>query len=83
MSGLSRHLTRLRDGQLFRRTLVGCGLLLLAAVASHRALQFALEANRYTVERLRPTTADFLAALDEINAFDSKAARSITGFRPS
>jgi SpoVK/Ycf46/Vps4 family AAA+-type ATPase len=49
----------------------------------HRALQFALEADRLTDDVLRPATADFAAALDEINAFDSKAARSITGFRLS
>jgi hypothetical protein len=49
---------------------------------SHRALQFALEAGRTTDEHvLRPTTIDFIAALGEINSFDSKAARSITGFR--
>jgi ATP-dependent 26S proteasome regulatory subunit len=51
---------------------------------SHRALQFALEAGRTTDEHLlRPTTTDFTAALGEINSFDSKAARSITGFRPN
>lgn len=51
---------------------------------SHRAFQFALEANRFTDDqRLRPTTSDFIAALGEINAFDNKAARSITGFRPA
>jgi hypothetical protein len=51
---------------------------------SHRALQFALEAGRTTDEHLlRPTTTDVTAALGEINSFDSKAARSITSFRPN
>jgi hypothetical protein len=45
--------------------------------------EFTLEASRLTNAGLRPTTADFVAALDEINAFDSKSARNITGFRPN
>ncbi len=46
-----------------------------------RGLQFALEAGRTTGSSVSPISDDFAAALREIRAFDSKAARVITGFR--
>lgn len=48
----------------------------------HRGLQFAVEAGRISGDSLTPIAQDFDAALAEMRAFDSKAARAITGFRP-
>ena len=48
-----------------------------------RGLQFAVEAGRTVGDVATPLASDFDAALREMRAFDSKAARSITGFRAS
>lgn len=47
----------------------------------NRALQFAVEAGRAADTAASPTTSDFIAALEEIRAFDGKAVRNVTGFR--
>lgn len=47
----------------------------------HRALQFAVEADRTDGPRVKPTTHDFTLALQEIRAFDGRAVRNVTGFR--
>ena len=46
-----------------------------------RGLQFAIESGRVSADGVSPTSNDFDAALAEMRAFDSKAARAITGFR--
>jgi cell division protease FtsH len=47
----------------------------------HRALQFAVEADRTEGHRVKPTTHDFIRALQEIRTFDGRAVRNVTGFR--
>ena len=46
-----------------------------------RGLQFAIESGRVDADKVTPSAEDFDAALSEMRAFDSKAARAITGFR--
>jgi hypothetical protein len=80
LSFLKAHDTARLDIERLVRDTEGASQAFLKELA-HRALQCAVEAGRADGSRATPMAADFATALDEIRAFDGKAARAITGFR--